>query len=216
MPAASQTARACAGLPVGYGNRTGGAGQGGQLIEDFITHYGLIAVFLGCFLEGETAAITGGVMAHHGYLQLWMVVVTASVGAFVGDVGVFACARLFRAHPWVARQMQRPVVLRGMGRLNRNPHRLAGIFRFVPGMRIVGPLVLAQSSIGSAAYVTLAGIAAIVWAVIYTVFGVAIGDFLASVLGYLPRSTHVVIVAAALLTLAGGAALWHRRRKDRS
>ncbi len=185
-------------------------------IESFITDYGLIAVFLGCFLEGETAAIAGGVMAHHGYLSLWHVAAVAATGAFMADFGFFLTARRYQQHPWMQRQLARPVVARAMGSVNRNPHKLASVFRFIPGMRIIGPLVLAQSGIATRRFAAHAAVSAVTWALAYAIFGVAIGEFMARVLRRLSRPEHIAVAAIAALVIAGGAAIWHLRRKRNS
>ena len=49
-------------------------------LNALIAQFGLIALFLGCFLEGESAAITGGVLAHGGFLPLWQVVIAIAAG----------------------------------------------------------------------------------------------------------------------------------------
>ncbi|SFD68226.1 membrane protein DedA, SNARE-associated domain [Sulfitobacter brevis] len=182
-------------------------------IEGFIANYGLIAVFLGCFIEGETAAIAGGVMAHHGLVPLWQVAVTAAFGAFCADFGIFLYARRHQESTWLLRQMSRPIVARTMARVNANPHSLASVFRFIPGMRIVGPMVLAQSKILTLRFAAHAAVSAVIWAVFYAVFGVAVGEILARVLGSMSGASHVLIAAVIVLIVAGGLGLWHWRQK---
>ena len=41
-----------------------------HIIEYWIAQYGLIAVFLGCLAEGETAALLGGFFAHQQVFAL--------------------------------------------------------------------------------------------------------------------------------------------------
>ncbi|TIT47170.1 MAG: DedA family protein, partial [Mesorhizobium sp.] len=42
-----------------------------EAIHHFIEQYGLLAVFLGCVAEGESAAILGGFFAHQHVFVLW-------------------------------------------------------------------------------------------------------------------------------------------------
>jgi membrane protein DedA with SNARE-associated domain len=182
-------------------------------IEHFITQYGLIAVFAGVFLEGEAAAIAGGVMAHHDLLPLWQVAAAAFLGAFCWDLGVFVAARRWRGHPWLERQLARPIVARAMGGVHRNPRKLASLFRFVPGMRIVGPMVLAQSALPTGGFALHAGSSALVWALAYVIFGVAIGEFLAHVFDHLTRPEHLALVAVVGVVIVGGLTFRHLRRR---
>ena len=41
-----------------------------ESLQSLIEHYGYFAVFLGCFLEGETVLVLAGFAAHMGYLSL--------------------------------------------------------------------------------------------------------------------------------------------------
>ena len=182
-------------------------------IDEFIANYGLLAVFLGCFIEGETAAIAGGVMAHHGLVSLWQVSLIAALGAFCADFGIFLYARRHQENTWLLRQMTRPIVARAMARVNASPHGLASVYRFIPGMRIVGPMVLAQSRILTSRFAVHAAISAVVWAAFYVVFGVAVGEILARVLGSMSSTAHVVIAAVVVLVIAGGLGLRHWRQK---
>ena len=54
-------------------------------IHNLIEQYGLIAVFLGCVAEGESAALLGGFFAHQHVFVLWQAFLAAAIGAFVGD-----------------------------------------------------------------------------------------------------------------------------------
>ncbi len=73
-----------------------------------IARYGLIAVFLGCVAEGESAAILGGFFAHQKVFELWQTFAVAFAGSFVGDTLLFLVGRRFSNHPLVARMRRKP------------------------------------------------------------------------------------------------------------
>ncbi len=62
-------------------------------MEEFLVHYGLVAVFAGAILEGDLTMIMAGVVAHAGYLRLPRAVETACLGAFTGDVVRYVLGR---------------------------------------------------------------------------------------------------------------------------
>ena len=62
-------------------------------LQALIEQYGYLAVFVGCFLEGETVLVLGGFAAHLGYLSLPIVIATAAVAGFIGDQALFAIGR---------------------------------------------------------------------------------------------------------------------------
>ncbi|MFG1912561.1 DedA family protein [Kribbella sp. NPDC048928] len=53
------------------------------------------STFLGLVVPGETAVIIGGVIAHAGALQLWVVMVAAAIGAVAGDQVGFVVGRRY-------------------------------------------------------------------------------------------------------------------------
>ena len=69
----------------------GNDGHHSHLIEQ----YGLIAVFVACVAEGETAAILAGFFAHQGVFVPWQAFVAVFLGAFGGDAMFFLCGRRF-------------------------------------------------------------------------------------------------------------------------
>tara|TARA_R110002094_G_scaffold85688_6_gene89672 strand:+ start:2106 stop:2408 length:303 start_codon:yes stop_codon:yes gene_type:complete len=91
-----------------------------------------------------------------------------------------------------------PLIVRTLIGVNRNPRELTGIFRPVPGMRIIGPMVLTQSHMKVLNYVLHVSILAVIWAATSSVFGVAVGAFLARVSDHFLRLAHALIAALAI------------------
>jgi membrane-associated protein len=65
------------------------------------------SAFVGIVVPGETAVIVGGVVAHGGDLELWMVIAAAILGAAIGDQVGYRVGRRY-----------------GPRLVNRMPHRL--------------------------------------------------------------------------------------------
>ena len=181
-------------------------------LDTLISQYGLWGVFIGCFVEGETAAITGGVFAHRHLLVLWQVALVAGGAAFLADTAFFVAGRRFRTHRLVRRLTARPGFAVAMRAIDKNPSRFAVAFRFVPGMRMIGPLALAQGRITFARFVVLDASAAAVWSLLYTTVGHAIGQLLAALFGPIERAEPLLIVTAVAGAGAGAVILWRRRR----
>lgn len=164
-------------------------------------------------MEGEAAAIVGGVLANQGLMSLWHAAFAGCAGAFTADFSIFLFARRFGTNAWVTRQLARPALARPMTGVNRNPYKLASIYRFIPGMRIIGPVVLSQSRISTLRFAAHAGAAALIWAMTYVFFGVAIGAFFARVFGQVSQSAQLIITAIVGAVLVAVVAVLVRRRK---
>src|ERR1700694_1082442 len=61
--------------------------------EALLHKFGYLAVFVGTFLEGETILVLAGFFAERGYLEIFLVILTATLGAYVGHVFWFWLGR---------------------------------------------------------------------------------------------------------------------------
>ena len=112
--------------------------------------------------------------------------------------------------------VRRQAVARVIAAVGRAPRRVAATFRFLPGARIVTPVVLAHSEIAPATYFSLTALAALVWATVYVMVGRGVGGALVLAFGG-PQHTHHILIATALGVLAAALFAWwhlHRRRGE--
>ncbi len=115
------------------------------MLQQLIETYGYFAVFVGCFLEGETVLVLAGFAAWLGYLSLPAVIATAAAAGFAGDETAFLIGRaygerLLARHPRIA--AAQPFV---RDRISRYGLFLVLFIRFLVGFRIATPLVIGAS-----------------------------------------------------------------------
>ncbi|BAV45635.1 DedA family protein [Mesorhizobium sp. 113-1-2] len=146
-----------------------------EAIHHFIEQYGLLAVFLGCVAEGESAAILGGFFAHQHIFVLWHAFVAAALGAFLGDTGFFMLGRSFADHRYVVRLRRRPGFRRAYRLLNTHPNIFVLSNRYVYGMRLVGGIAAGLSTIAAPRFVILNAISSVIWAVLFSSIGYVFG-----------------------------------------
>jgi len=144
-------------------------------IHHFIEQYGLLAIFIGCVAEGESAAILGGFFAHQHVFVLWHAVVAAALGAFVGDTCFFILGRSFADNRHVVRLRRRPGFRRAYRLLNTHPNIFVLSNRYVYGMRLVGGVAAGLSTIAAPRFVILNAISSIIWAVLFSTIGYVFG-----------------------------------------
>jgi len=184
--------------------------------ETFIATYGIVVVFFGTMLEGETVAIMSGFLAHQGVLDGRLVLAVATLGAFCGDQLLFFIGRRFADHPFVMRQRNRPLFARALARIEANQTGFILGFRFVYGLRTVSPLALGVSSVSARRFVILNAIAAFLWACLMTGLGFAFGRVIEAAFGELRAVEHKLIVMLAVGVVAFVAlTLIHRRFRAR-
>ena len=187
-------------------------------IDALLNRYGLAFVFVGCFVEGDTVALTAGVLEHKGLLPFWPTVLAAAAGGWVWDISIFALGRGFRAHPRVARAMSHPRARALTGRLLRWPILLAAVFRFIPATRTVAPLALATGSrLPFAVYAPVTLMSALVWALTLVSIGHDLGQYIERAWGGI-RDIRLMLLIPGLSI--AGIAIWTglrlRRRRKRA
>lgn len=185
--------------------------------EALLARWGLIAVFLGCFFEGETAAVIGGVIAHRGLLHWAETAAVAALGALTADQFWFLLARYMPERGWIGARI---AALRRRAkaswlhrRLEANGDLAAMSFRYIPGTRILGPVMLAQTAMPWRRFALLNGLSTLIWASAFTGIGYHFGWAAEAMLGHLhPKHLPVLIIGIVagfgLLHLA--LRLWRR------
>jgi len=133
-------------------NRASVADTAFQLLSDFFARYGYWVVFFGVMLEntglpipGETILLFSGFLAYHGRLSLSRAIITAIVGATLGDslgylVGRWGGTALINRYRGrfllSARHFDR-----AQGMILRFGHWAVFVARFITGLRVIaGPL----------------------------------------------------------------------------
>ncbi len=144
--------------------------------QALIAEYGYLAVFIGSFLEGETALIIGGFLAHNGHLNLFYVMLAAGVGSFLGDqlyyyIGRYKGISYIDSKPhWRSRA---DVIF---GYLNRHPVLFILGFRFMYGLRTVTPFIIGASGYPPLRYTILNVIGVTIWAIAIGSLGYYLGQ----------------------------------------
>jgi len=183
----------------------------------WVQQYGLLAVLVGAFLEGETVLLLAGASAHLGLLDLRFVIAVAALGAFLGDTFFFMLGRHFgpRASeraPWIAAAVPR------VDRLLRRWRWGAVIgLRFMYGLRVAGPVLIGVGTMPSWEFVAANALGACLWATLIGGFGYLGGQAVERLLGDVASGEKLLLV---ILVLAGALALairtLQRRRTRRS
>ncbi len=145
-------------------------------IHDLIVQYGLVAVFIGCIFEGETAAIVAGFFAHQSVFVPWQAYAATAVGAFGGDTMFFLIGRFFSDHPLVQRIRARPGFRHAYELVQSHPNTFVFSNRYVYGMRLLGGVVAGLSNIALPRFVCINAASSLLWAAIFCGLGYFFGS----------------------------------------
>lgn len=172
-------------------------------IHNLIEHYGLIAVFLGCVAEGESAALLAGFFAHQHVFVPWQAFIAAAIGAFAGDTFFFTLGRSFADHPSVLKLKARPGFSHAYRLVSSHPNIFVLSNRYIYGLRLVGGIAAGFSSISVTRFVILNAISSIVWAALFGTIGYVFGLGAERIIGQaLARHERLLIALAIGLGVA--------------
>ena len=198
-----------------------------ELIEHYMLIYGYWAVFFGVMLEnaglpvpGETILLVGGYFAasHSNEFNLFRVMVTAALGAVVGDNIGFAIGHhygrgfLLRIGRFFFLTPKRFTHMESF--FERHGNKTILVARFITGLRVFAALLAGASRKMPwrvfLAY-NLAG--ALLWAVVITLLGYLFGHSLPLLVKWVGRTGTILLIVIVVIA----AVVWkigrHRREK---
>lgn len=180
-------------------------------IASLIQTYGYGIVLVGTLLEGETVLTLAGFAAHRGYLQLPFVIVTATVGGFLGDQGYFLLGRRFGNHLSRRYSMLEPGTTRVTQLLDQHNLLVILSLRFLYGLRMVGPIAIGMSTVPWQRFLVLNLLSAILWSTAFASLGYAFGNLVEALLGEVQKVEKWIFSAILLIGIA--VALSHHWRR---
>jgi membrane protein DedA with SNARE-associated domain len=182
--------------------------------DALVANYGLLAVFIGGLLEGETILILAAIAAHHGLLAMPSVFVVAAITAAIGDLIWFSVGRYGTRFQKIKTLSAKPAVQSAMARVERHPVIFVLSFRFIYGLRTAGAVACGLSRIPMVQFVILNAIAATVWAAVILSLGYAFGTALEVMLGNVARIEWKILVALLGLAVVFGTTRHLMRRRQ--
>lgn len=164
-------------------------------LDSLLADYGLLAVAVLTFFEGETVVIIAGFLAHQGYFSPYLLCMCAFLGTFAGDQLWFYLGRRHSNFKIVQKVTQRESFAKVIRLIETHPIKFILSFRFVYGVRNIAPVALGLSRISALKYMTFNCIAAIVWAITFTSVGYFFGQAAETMVGQIAGAQGKIIAA---------------------
>ncbi len=188
-----------------------------EFFHRLVENYGLIAVFVGCLAEGESAATLAGFFSHQNIFNAPVAVVTVFTGAFLGDVLVYCLGRYAASWPWMQRQFQRPGFDKPMSFVRMNPIKSVLMNRYIYGLRFLGGVAVGMARIPFGLFMALNAVSAVVWTAIFFSLGYFLGAGAETALGTeLLKHERLLIGIVIGLIIAYAALIYSRRWRGKN
>jgi membrane protein DedA with SNARE-associated domain len=153
--------------------------------DSLLAEYGLLAVLVGTFFEGETIVIVASFLSHEGYFDPILLWLCAFLGSFAGDQMWFYIGRRHADFRIVQKVVELPTFVKVIRLIEAHPTKFILSFRFVYGIRNISPVALGLSRVTALKYFILNMIAAAVWAATFTAVGYLFGQTAEMLMGRL-------------------------------
>jgi len=187
-----------------------------SVLESFLATYGIAAIVLGTFVEGETILLLAGLAAHRGYLSLPAVIAAGFAGTFAGDQLYFYIGR-HRGEAFLAKRPRWQVrVARAQDFLERYHIIFILGFRFLYGLRTISPFAIGMSGVSLRRFLILNAIGGFIWTVAVSLLGYGVGKGAQALIGRMKEIEMGLFLGVA----AAGSIVWlvyfaQRRRRSR-
>jgi membrane protein DedA with SNARE-associated domain len=147
-------------------------------VEDFLDHYGYIALLVGTFFEGETAILVASSLIHRGLFEGPYTVFFGFAGSFISDWMYFIIGRLNGKYFIEKRPKLKAKVAPVQHFFEVNKIQILFSYRFLYGLRVVIPLVIGMSNIKPLQYLFYSVVSGLIWASTVGTVGYFAGRFL--------------------------------------
>ena len=184
-------------------------------VNHWIAHYGVLGVFLAAAIEGELGVVIGGAMAHMGTLNPFSVALAAWIAAFLSAQLFFYAGRSQRDSKWVHKVTDKRAFALAIKWIDRHPRLFCLFYRFVYGMRIVGPVAISLSHIKAHTFLVFNVFTALAWAIVGVSLGWLFGHELANLVRAWFTPQRFAIASAAAVLLLVGVIGWRAKRAAR-
>ena len=145
-------------------------------ISAFVSNYGLLAVLVGTFIEGEGILITAGILAGSGLLNPVSVWLTASLGAWLGHGFWFLVGRSLRDRPALLRYRWLAESINQADRIiQRRPGTSIFTLQYLYGLRIIGAIAFGVTHLSLGKFLCYEALNCPLWAALIESVGYLLG-----------------------------------------
>ncbi len=179
-----------------------------NLIE-LLKKYGYVILFFWSIMEGETGLVMAGVLSHTGDMNLWLSILVAAIGGFIGDQIYFYIGRLNKN--WLHRELKAHRRKFAKVRLLLRKYGAGIIFvqRFMYGMRTIIPMAIGASGYDPKKFAIINFVSAFIWASITIIPSYIFGEEILNILKW--AKEHWYLAGAIILVVISF--LWYLDKK---
>lgn len=183
-----------------------------ETLTHLIDQYGTLGILIVTTVEGEFGPLIGGSLAHLGALKLLPLLLACWFGATLSTTAFFAIGRSQRDGRFVHKVTEKRAFALALKWIDRHPRLFCFVYRFVYGLRIVGPVTISLSHVRWQTFVLINIFASLLWAVLGLSVGWFVGPGALRVIAYWFSEQPYLVASMAAFLLLVGIISWRARR----
>ncbi len=167
-------------------------------METLLHQYGYLLIFVITLFEGESILLIAGILAHQGFLNIELCILSAFLGSVIGDQLFFQLARQ-EGYEFVRKFKYVSAVLPRARRLVKKHGTYIVLFaRYIYGLRTALIVMCGLAKMPRVKFTSINVAAGLIWAVSYGFLGYFFSEAIGSVAGL----GKIEIIIAAAIALA--------------
>jgi membrane protein DedA with SNARE-associated domain len=167
-----------------------------------LTEYGYPILFVWSMMEGEIGLVMAGLLAHTGHMSVFIAILVAGVGGFVGDQIWFYIGRYNKKYTLNYFRTHRRKVALAHLLLKKHGWPIIFIQRYLYGLRSIIPMAIGTTRYDKRKFAFINFMSAIVWAAITILLTYFLGDVILESLRYM--KAHWYFAAPFVIAMLGG------------
>lgn len=199
-----------------------------ELIIQIMDQFGYIGILLLIALENifppipsEVILTFGGFMTTYSNLNIWGVILSATVGAVVGAIVLYKFGSIFspeRLEHWLNGKWGRLLHLKkqdvdkAFGWFERRGKTTVFLCRCVPVVRSLISIPAGMSNMSMGPFLLLTILGSLIWNTVLVYLGVAAGASWESIVAYMDTYSTVTVIALVAMALIGVAVFVKKKR----
>jgi membrane protein DedA with SNARE-associated domain len=175
---------------------------GANLEEKFIyllKEYGYVILFIWSIMEGETGLVMAGVLSHTGNMNLWLAILIAGLGGFVGDQIYFYIGRFNKEyiHQMVKKQRRKFALAHLL--LKKCGWPVIFIQRYLYGLRTILPMAIGLTRYSGKKFAIINFISAIIWAAATIIPAYIFGEQILKIVHWIKNHWYFALPVAIIV-----------------
>lgn len=186
------------------------------MLEVILAQYGLIAVFIGTFFEGEIVVIASGILSSLGFLNLTSVFFVVFIATFLGDQFFFFLGRkkgtAFLEKKGRKHWRKRAEKVHDL--IHNHQNKILFGYRFLYGLRIPTLFAIGTSELSTKKFVILNIANSVIWSTLFVLGGYFFGDVFALYFNDVKMYAREILIGVGGFALLVWASAWVKNREE--